>query len=409
MWGLEYALLFGAPENKLELLDGRTPLSWPFPDRETAEVHFADWIETLCRWQGISQPPTVRKTAEKWTVEVNGYVLDLYPRPIHLEIPFTGDTFVEILDSFWRRDLWPGQPAGRETGWESLVDNSDIDHNLWRLFTELSVRHGGQNCGRVAIALSERDAVEPDQYYFQASRQECTIEGGYFHGAPRIVAQVLSPATRWLERGPRREVFRRAGVRQLWLLEPLFEQVELWELVGLDYQRVATYGAGDRCSIPGFPDTLVNVAELFDTQEKRHQWRSRKTGGDEPDAVPEPIPSWLISPETRLGLAYLMVLGHPKRRFEIWDNRAPCTLAFGSDEEARTRFGHFLEEICRWEQAPVARPAALDPGTDLAKVGRFRLTRRGRIVHLDVAVDARKYRELLEVSARRESWDWGEE
>src|SRR6266851_4391095 len=100
MWGLEYALLFGAPENKLELLDGRTPLSWPFPDRETAEVHFADWIETLCRWQGISQPPTVRKTAEKWTVEVNGYVLDLYPRPIHLEIPFTGDTFVLLTLSF---------------------------------------------------------------------------------------------------------------------------------------------------------------------------------------------------------------------------------------------------------------------------------------------------------------------
>src|SRR5437773_427489 len=52
MWGLEYALLFGAPENKLELFDGRTPLSCPFPDRETAEAHFALWIETLYRWQG---------------------------------------------------------------------------------------------------------------------------------------------------------------------------------------------------------------------------------------------------------------------------------------------------------------------------------------------------------------------
>src|SRR5204863_1121772 len=190
--------------------------------------------------------------------------------------------------------------------------------------------------------------VEPDQYYFQADRQECTIEGDYFHGAPRIVAEVLAPATRWWERGPRREVFRRAGVRQLWLLEPLFEQVELYELAGLNYRLVATYGASDTFSVPGLPDTTVNVAELFETQQKRQRRHYGKVG-DEPDAEPEPIPNWLISPDTRLGLAYLMVLGHPERRFEIWDNRAPCMLAFGSDEEARMRFGHFLEEICRWE------------------------------------------------------------
>src|SRR5947209_6920606 len=134
MWGLEYALLFGAPENKLELFDGRTPLSWPFPDRETAEAHFALWIETLYRWHGVAQPPTVRKTAEKWTAEINGFVVELYPRPIHLEIPFERDAFVEIRDSFWRRDLWPGQPAGREKGWESAAESSDIAHNLWRLF-----------------------------------------------------------------------------------------------------------------------------------------------------------------------------------------------------------------------------------------------------------------------------------
>jgi hypothetical protein len=409
MWGLEYALLFGAPENKLEFFDGHTPLSWPFPDRETAEAHFALWIETLCRWQGVSPPPAVQKTAEKWTAEVNGFIVELYPRPIRLEIPFEWEAFLEIDPSFWRRDRWPGQPAGWEAGWDSRLDNSDIAMNLWQLFGELVERHGGQHSGRVAIALTDRDAVEPDQYYYHANRAECMIEDDYFHGAPEIVAQVLSPATRWLDRGPRREVFRRAGVRHLWLLEPLLEQVELYELAGRDYRRVANYGAGDAFSVPGFPDTLVHVTELFDTQEKRYERRSGQAGGGEPDKAPEPVPDWLLSPETRLGLASLIVLGHPKRRFEIWDNRAPCMLAFGSDEEAHLRFEHFFEEICRWEQIPVTKPVALEPGRDVAEAGRFRLTRRGHIVHLDVAVDARKYRELLEVGARRESWDWGEE
>jgi hypothetical protein len=405
MWGLEYALLFGAPENKLELLDGRTPLVWPFPDREMGEAHLAAWTETLCRWQGVSSLPTVRKTTMKWSIEVNGFVLELNPRPMHLEIPFQIDAYDAIYRMFWRRELWPDQPSARATGWDHVIDYSDIRLNLWQLFGKIADRYGGENMGQVAIALTDRDAVEPDQYYFQASRAECLIEGSYFQGVPQIVAEVLTPATRWMECGPRREVFRRAGVRQLWLLEPLFEQVELYELGDRDYERVATYGTGDTFSIPGFTDIRVNVAELFETQMKRHERRSGKT---EAENEPEPVPHWLIPPETQLGLAGLMTFGHPKRRFEIWDNRAPCVLAFGSEEEARTRFGHFLEEICRWEQVPLLRPMAPEPGTDVAEVGRFRLTRRSHIVQLDVTVDARKYRELLEVGARRESWDWGE-
>lgn len=408
MWGLEYALLFGAPENKLELLDGRTPLVWPFPDRETAEAHFALWIETLCRWQGVSKPPAVRKTADKWGAEINGFVVELNPRPICLEIPFEWKAFLEIDKSYWRRDLWPGQPAGRESGWDSRLDNSDIAMNLWQLFRELAGRYGGEHSGRVAIALTDRDAVEPDQYYFRASRQECLIEDSYFQGTPDIVAQVLSPATRWLEYGPRREVFRRAGVRQLWLLEPVHEQIELQVLEGGDYRRVATYGVGDSFTVPDFPDVRVGVADLFEMQWKRHERRPGESD-DQPEKAPEPVPQWLIPPATRLGLACLMVLGHPKRRFEIWDNRAPCMLAFGSEEEAQSRFRHFLEEICSWEGAPLASPISPEPGIDQAEIGRFHLTRRGHVVHLEVAVDARKYRQLLEVGARRESWDWGDD
>ena len=83
-------------------------------------------------------------------------------------------------------------------------------------------------------------------------------------------------------------------------------------------------------------------------------------------------------------------------------------LPFGSIQEARHRFDHFLEEACRWEQTARPKPSVLDADVEQAEVGRFRLTRRGRIVHFDVAVDGRKFRQLLEVWADREAWDWGE-
>ncbi len=122
------------------------------------------------------------------------------------------------------------------------------------------------------------------------------------------------------------------------------------------------------------------------------------------------MPKWLVPSELRVGLEALFFFGHPERRFEIWDNRAPCLLAFGSAEEAELRFRHFLEEILRWEPANLDRRTSIEHGVevaDVAKVGRFRLIRRGRQIRLDVAVDARKYRELLRVFSRHEAWDWG--
>ena len=301
-----------------------------------------------------------------------------------------------------RRDLWPGQDPGKETGWECAQRHSDVQHNLWRLFRQLRHTYGGHHCGRAAIALNDRCAVEPDHYYYRAPRAECTIEGNYFQGVPQWIAEVLSPATRALDRGPRMDVYRRAGVPHLWLLDPETDTVEVYELAGRALRLTGRHGAGDTFRPALFPEESIDVDSLFDTQEKRH---GRLWGS--PDDEHEPVPTWLLPPEQRLGLEVLFFFGHPEKRYEIWNNRAPCLLAFGSPEEAELRFGHFLEEICRWEQRPLSRPSPIEPGVEIAEAGRFRLTRQGRHVRLDVAVDAREYRELLRIWGRREAWDWG--
>jgi hypothetical protein len=82
-------------------------------------------------------------------------------------------------------------------------------------------------------------------------------------------------------------------------------------------------------------------------------------------------------------------------------------LAFGSADEAKLRFEHFLEEICRWEESAVPKPCLMEPGVDAAEVGRFQLSRRGNQVRMDVAVDGRKYRELLYVWGDHDAWNWG--
>jgi Uma2 family endonuclease len=404
MWGLEYLLLFGVPNNKWELLRGRVCWAFPFLDRDVAQAHFSEWIETLRRWRD-GQELTVRntKTADgspKSIARFDGVEMSLYPRPIELRIPMDGDAFEALYFSFWRRDLWSGQVPGCETGSESAQEHWDVQHNLWKLFGEFTRKFGGKRCGRVSIVLDDRNAVEPDQYYFRAPTDVCMIEGDYFQGVPELIAEVLSPATRVLDRGQRMDVYRKVGVPHLWLLEPETETVEQYALAGRDYGMVGRHGPGESFMPALFPGTSVAVDSLFDTQEKRHgPWEA-----EEPD---EPPGSWLLSPDLRLGLEALFFFGHPERRYEIWDNRAPCLLAFGSPEEAALRFGHFLEDICRWKQVSLSKPSAIEHDVQVAEVGRFRLTRRGRHVRLDVAVDTRKYRDLLPVWTRTEAWDWG--
>ena len=76
MWDLEHLLLFGVPGNKTEIIDGRGRWVFPFLERAEAEAH------------------------------------------IELRIPFDMAAFRAIYGTFYRRDLWPDQPPGRQEGYD---------------------------------------------------------------------------------------------------------------------------------------------------------------------------------------------------------------------------------------------------------------------------------------------------
>ncbi|HUY36306.1 MAG TPA: Uma2 family endonuclease [Pirellulales bacterium] len=403
MYGLEYALFFGVPENKLELIDGSSRWAFPFSSRDEGEAHFQQWLETFRRWKQVETPTPVRKSAGRWRAEVSGIRMELFPGPIDIRLPIAWQAFKAFLHTFNRRDYWPGQPDGFETGWDSMFDDGDIRLNLWSMLGVFSSRHGGKRSSRVDVALAPWAGVAPDSYYFRKERQNIMIEGDYFCAAPDLVAEVLSAPSRWLDRGPRREVYRRAGVPHLWLVEPAQEIVEVYELRG-HYELLGRHGLGDSFAAPLFPGEQISVDALFETQAKSKGWPNAK----DDEEAPEPIPDWILPPEMEVGLECFFHLGHPQRRWEFWDNKARSVLAFGSAAEATARLDHFLTEACRWEALPRPKIAELAGDVRQTEVGRFQLTRRGRLVFLDVAVDGRRHQEILTRWADRNAWDWGE-
>jgi hypothetical protein len=400
MYGLEYGLFFGVASNKLELIDGTSRWTFPFSNRAEAEAHFQHWLEILRRWKQVATATPIRKSAGRWLADVGGVSMELFPRPIEIRIPIASQVFEAFLNTFDRRDYWPAQPEGLETGFDSPFDDGDIRANLWSMLRDFTSRHGGRHAARVDIALDGWAGVAPDSFYYCQGRQNILIEGSYFRTAPDLIAEVLSAPSRWLDRGPRREVYRRAAVPHLWLIEPAQQLIEVYELHS-QYELVGRYGLGDSFVAPLFPGEQISVDAVLKTQSK--DWPKKQ------DEAPEPIPDWILPPETEVGLECFFHLGHPERRWEFWDNKARSVLAFGSSAEASARLDHFLTEACRWEECSRPRISELASDIQQTEAGRFCLTRRGRLVFLDVAVDGHQYQRILTTYADRTAWDWGEE
>ncbi len=402
--GLEYMLLFGPPENKLELLEGRTPCSFPFLDRAEADAHFAEWSRTLARWQGVSEPAP--ETIDDHHISrFNKFSLEQYRRPLRLEVPSILDVYHWAYTSFWDRALWPMQPAGFDAGVEFMQDHWDVKHNLWRVFEDARGEQGipGEGIGGVDVVLTETDVVQPDHVWYCSPRSEHMIANNYYCGTPSLIMEVLSPFSRAVDRGPRMQLYCRVGVPQLWLMEPLTRTIELYLLKAGQYVLAGTAGPGQRISVPGFNGLTLNSDEVFDTQSRRHtEWHRDSSRL-------EPVPNWVVPRETVVGLQHLLLLGHTERRREIWRNQVPCVLAFGSSEEAHHRLEQFVDEAVRWEELQRVLPKRIEPELEVSDVGRFHFCRRGHVVHLNVEVDGRLYRKLLEINTRREAWDWGEE
>src|SRR5208282_4850051 len=97
MWDLEYLLLFGVPNNKWEILDGRVRWAFPFLARDVAQAHFEAWTDTLLRWRNGGEP-RVHETptadgSQRSILRFDGVEMSLYPRPIELRMPMDFDVF----------------------------------------------------------------------------------------------------------------------------------------------------------------------------------------------------------------------------------------------------------------------------------------------------------------------------
>jgi Uma2 family endonuclease len=119
--------------------------------------------------------------------------------------------------------------------------------------------------GRVFVAptdvvLSEHDIVEPDVFFIAEARAGI-IGPKYIEGAPDLVVEVISPSTASHDRGAKRALYDRAGVREYWIVDLPARTVEILEFGSP--RRTRVYQEGQSFETAVLPGLTVRVDDLF--------------------------------------------------------------------------------------------------------------------------------------------------
>ncbi|MBL8163023.1 MAG: Uma2 family endonuclease [Anaerolineae bacterium] len=96
------------------------------------------------------------------------------------------------------------------------------------------------------LHFDDDNSFEPDIFWVSTENTICALEpdGRYWHGAPDLVIEVLSPSTAYRDRGIKYETYQRYGVREYWLVDADGRYAEVYVLLDGKFQRQGVFSPG---------------------------------------------------------------------------------------------------------------------------------------------------------------------
>ena len=122
--------------------------------------------------------------------------------------------------------------------------------------------------GEVAVApldvrLSPDTAVQPDLIFVSNARAKIILED-FIDGAPDLVVEILSPSTAAHDRATKLALYAKAGVPEVWLLDPVARTVEALKLQGKKYLVDSALAGDQKLTSSQFPGWELSLTDLFD-------------------------------------------------------------------------------------------------------------------------------------------------
>lgn len=115
--------------------------------------------------------------------------------------------------------------------------------------------------------LPSGDTVEPDVSFVSRERWEAgpaPVAGKFLRVVPDLVIEILSQSTASRDRGEKKAIYERNGVREYWLVDPNGRSVVVFLLEGGRFDRGRTLTLDDELSSAVVAGFSIDVALLFE-------------------------------------------------------------------------------------------------------------------------------------------------
>jgi len=167
------------------------------------------------------------------------------------QMPDDGKRY-EILEGALAVTASPNEPHQRIVG------------NLFELL-RLAQRqgHGRAYVAPFDVVLHDTEAVvEPDLLFISKERL-AIITREAVRGAPDLLVEILSPATRDRDLGVKLRQYAKQGVRWYWVVDPDRREIRVFAWRDGAYEEQVVPRPGARLSNPLFPGIEIDVADAF--------------------------------------------------------------------------------------------------------------------------------------------------
>jgi Uma2 family endonuclease len=138
-----------------------------------------------------------------------------------------------------------------------------IAANCWKLLLAIEQAAGVRVLAEAGYKLSNNPPswIQPDVSVLERQRVKNIPDDGYFHGAPELAVEVVSPSETPRDLQRKVKLLLTSGGHTVWVIYPETREVFVHSSDG----TVLTRGIDDTLTLPGLlPDWQLPVAKLFE-------------------------------------------------------------------------------------------------------------------------------------------------
>ncbi len=111
---------------------------------------------------------------------------------------------------------------------EPTSKHFDIQKKIIRILDRFIIKskNGELYWAPFDVFINENNAVQPDIFFISKSNRGYKDPDGGFEGVPDLIVEILSPSNREHDLGKKKDVYEKAGVKELFIIDPYNELVK---------------------------------------------------------------------------------------------------------------------------------------------------------------------------------------